>query len=473
MLLILSLVRFPDETSGKLSWRIASWKEPGSTLTPCMSDHREHHVARIQAAIVPLSRDYTDIQPVERDSNWHPVRMSAASSNSDLSLRKTADRIQLYSTYFELHPGKLDMGTPCLVDLAQSSVAMTSALDTAALLYVGSTYQIDDCMTQAQRSYTTALGQLRLELCSDKTKPATIFGIMHIMETCELFKCTSASALTGWQQHADGNVSLMEEVLGSARLLETWHALSDSLTSSTRLPFTLWLGLARRKRLKAHEVFWSQCESQNIILPVAMTVPGELEAADVAMQASSNGDVCHSLVGLARKQQRLHEALENCDLGKDYPQFTLSTSEGFTTSLLQRSDIESLEGLSYFFSNLGAATTHLSYWICMLLLQIARIDLVNAKSTTLSSPFPNAARLIDDAHDYANHICKTMAYCTLAKHGFVGKMNVIGPLLFVSGWYRRQEDFSRVQWCESISLKLEDAGLISLVAAVTCSDFGC
>lgn len=455
-----------------LSWRTPPSKKSQRTSTASTGDHRESQVARIRAAIEPLHEDHTDIWHVEIDSSWNLVRASVATSESDLSLRKTADRMRLYSTYFELHPGELDGGIPSFVDIAQSSDAMTSALDTAALLYIGSTYSIGDCMSQAQRSYTKALGQLRLELCTGNTRSATSFSIMHILETCELFQRTSSSALTGWQQHADGNVSLMEEVLGSARQLETWHALSDSLTSSTRLPFTLWLGLARRQRLKAHEVFWSQCESQNIILPVAMTVPGELEAADEAVQASNNGDICHSLVGLARKQQRLHDALEKCELGKNYPRFTLSISEGFTTSLLQRNDIESLEGLSYLFSNLGSATTHLSYWICMLLLQIARIDLVKTKGITSSPPFPDLSRLIEDANDYANHICKTMAYCTLAKHGFVGKMNVIGPLAFVSGWYRRQEDFSRLQWCERISLQLEDAGLVSPIAAVTCSDLG-
>lgn len=397
-------------------------------------------------------------------------QLDMPSPTIDFCLRLSAERIMLYGTYFQLHPGTIDTGLSYLLQQGSRSPAMVSALDAAALLYMGSTHKIPSYMHHAQRRYTHALGQLRRELIVGETPPETIFSIIHTMETCELFRITSDTNLAGWQHHALGNVSLMKKVFESSVEVEIWQALAPTLLSDARVPFSLWLGLARRERLNAHELFWTKCENHSHILRTAMTVPGVLENADKALETAARGfsksRLTKSLATLVRAQQRLHLALEDWCLQNSQQPYTLSSDIDFSDSLSRRNDIDGLMGPSLTFSSLSAATTHLTYWLCLLILQAARIDTTKALN---NGDHPEISKLLEDANGYAASICKTMAYCTLPRHGFAGRMNIVGPLALVSGWYRRESDMLRLKWCEDVAARLEDAGLASPVAATMCS----
>ena len=360
--------------------------------------------------------------------------------------------------------------------LGQSPI-LDTAIKALAISFIGTQYQDEAMMNQARNSYLSALQMVQQVLKEpNSTSRKDLLATTLVMSSIELFMSNGAgqSQLT----HIEGATRLLNSSLGSMDLDELHvyilnQGLFEAISNRHEYLFSSpsYNQLVRQiysiPRTNRNDLYFQWCE---LILPL----PNILHATD---NAATSATTSHSST-LTSSSSTLSDltALEN-SLAAWYEMLKSTLARPWTFSAAQANSDSVPFPLQ--FTSIEACTNYCLYWSSQLLLLEARQMLYSCMSVTDIPEQPVPSTLPTQMSEYASLVCRSIQFCT-SNTSFAATENLYLPLDVVTGYYLRQGDHDRMNWCvgafsrisyqQKIGYAVEKLDLVNMSPICTNSD---
>ena len=363
--------------------------------------------------------------------------------------------------------GSVFQGYEFLNRSAPSSPVLGHLLDMCYCLYAG-VYNDDKRLLRASKIlYQKGLQSLQVELKRPKANRGHLIGAIHMLQSAEIYSVLGLDEFS-WRRHIPGLVYAVK-----ANPSERLEPQVQTLLSGTIRLFALWEGLLSRKTMGTCDALWPQIFDVKIwgssagLNDIAMKVPGVLQDTDTIVRygkAASRDVVTFCMKTIITIEGDLHGFMHM--LCKKLPgQAYWITGRIPFLQLIECPKDSSCPSLGYSFPNLGVAHMHTTYWMCLLALRQAQLD-IRKSMTKAQYPFPLTKAIRDkmtnDAGECAMSLIMTIPYmlefARLAS-GYMALACSLAPLQMAYLWYKQQKDLVLMTHCQRIGRYIESLGI--------------
>lgn len=374
-----------------------------------------------------------------------------------------ASNFALTSTLLNQFPPKGGSGLSSfeyLVREAPRSHTLLLAARSLHHLIIGNANNDPNLLQQARIYYGEALCNLQRQMAKSKLQPGHLLSAVFLFLKAEQFSIIGTNS-NGWRRHIKGLLCAAE--VCNKNIEE--HKDSTSLLIAAINYFALWDGLLSRKRMARLENLYppgSALCSTTVFTSIAVQVPGILEISDlicdIGRNASSKAVMDH-ISRLSSLEGQLHSWIHSWYNDISGLPYWISRDNEVIECL--KTKVESCPQNTYAFQSKQIAQQHTTYWMCLLELQQAHLDVikaVRADQYPLRSP-DLRKRIIRDAGESADSITMSIPYLIQKEHGYYGLMNAIAPLQMAYTWYRSMNDPQLMAFCQGLAEHIQSFGL--------------
>ena len=340
------------------------------------------------------------------------------------------------------------------VSVGWSSESAITAMDAFQCLYFGTISSDRDLIKKSQGLYVKALGILNgemIKLIDNKIKPSD--EMIAAILACALFERNSNPSFdsTGWQEHTRG-------------LLAVLKAYGPEAINSLGVPFwmKLWqsslfgYGLLTQKAVFLEAPEWQTPQVQNDrLFNTSIRLPGRLQRLNRNMKPDAN---LHEAASAVREAFELHEAMHarimdwslKSGAAAPFVPVNLDFFSGFQSML---GDLAQVEPVCYQFPGFFSAVTHTTHWLCLLILDQAILDVLEAHPTIvthLGLEHDTISTFKDELSHSAKSLCKSIPFLSKPELRGFGTVEVVRHLHFLEKHFTRHLDKRHVAWCRKI-----------------------
>lgn len=100
--------------------------------------------------------------------------------------------------------------------------------------------------------------------------------------------------------------------------------------------------------------------------------------------------------------------------------------------------------------------------MCLLCCRQTHLDIrrnVPARAYPFSYTEKKLETQTKEANECADDLCMSVAYACLPKNGYMGLISAIPTVQLAAKWYKRQNDNTKLEWCQRAMERLEVFGL--------------
>lgn len=382
-----------------------------------------------------------------------------------------ANTMQLYQTFVDLYLPKVytDAALRSILTAAPASPALSSGLRSVSLFVAHRESEDLRLFHAARPEYTNALRDTRIELSRlDKNKSA-IVGMSHMLSLCELFNDLSLSEGAAGVYHARWMVAFIESYRTDHLTLEIRRLLESGIRW-----FATWGVLLARRSIRGFNMGSldnTEEGGDSIVIRIGdllIATAGILEESDNLCKEydPSVFRILTTLDKIVRLEGTLHEWFSRYykaapTSGAMYwtvpaGSLTRRKTEVWASPLFKR---------IYDFPSIQTASSHISYWMCQMLLVEARISIVSTFFTTVEDAIDTRSadlvRLRRLADGYADSICMSMPFMGKSDNGWAGRIMAIRPLNLLMMHYKQRCDWQKLSWCAQCASDLKLQGFKS------------
>ena len=362
-----------------------------------------------------------------------------------------ANKVQLYQAFVDHYIPK-DAGDQyrpinVLITAATLSPALSKALDAVSLLVFDRVGTDPRLARAANSAYVDALRLTRQELSRRNNDKRVVIGTAHWLSMCELFRSTSLDEL-GARPHTRWLISYME----SCRAEQQDPGIRALMESNLRLLAT-WEALVMRKRPCRPGELLDETGLQPdgtlaTLSSLVIMVSGVLEDSDKLCQQEAEPSIPRILNLIARivgLEGKMHDWM--AEYYKNIPGCLQWTTEACQLPWPIGRGTLSLFRRVYDFSDIQTAIVHINYYLCLLVLVEAHLEIRNIHGHRQDAEYAEYMRLKRLSAEYADSLCKCMPFLGKPTNGWAGRIMAIRPLHLLLLHFRKRLDWQKLSWC--------------------------
>ena len=386
-----------------------------------------------------------------------------STSKMDSMLRRTECELILQGIFventFPQDKAKY-LGFEYMLRSVNHSKTLALAMRSLQCVLVAQVHNDPRLLQEAAICYPQAMASLRLDLYNGTMEPGHFISVVLLFLKIELFAATSTQG-GGWQQHIMGSRLAVER----CRKYDMDPAIRSLIVAIT-YEFGLWDGLLRKRQGLCVLAQSHGTGSQDVycdFLSTATQVPTVLEAADQLCQLRHNttGRSVTNIVGkISAMEGDLHRTMRSCYGQINGLPYWVNRDRTFAQSLGYEEG-DSYPKNIYCFPSFRLAQQHTTYWMCLLSLHEAHLDILS-KVTQAQYSFKTPelrARLKRNAGECADQLVMSLSFLLRQETGYFGLTKAIAPLQLAYIWYRRCNDKALMLYCQRIAERIQSFGL--------------
>lgn len=332
-----------------------------------------------------------------------------------------------------------------IVQTASSNPALARSTKTVSLLVLSREHQQSRFSHAATEMYADALQAARQQVRNPNMDKVLLISVGHMLSLCELFFGGTLDD-TSSRHHTRWVMSLVESCCRDPEF-----PIAHPLRASPMRLFATWEALIVRRLPTGLPL---PTEDSRVHPPGSMATLSDLtiitaqllEGSDHACRDSSFSNVAQ-VVGFLNELVCAERKLHICM--KSYYESTAGAHYQYTATESQpRSGVTPLFPFSYGFADLESTKMHIGYWMCLLALTDARLEISKTYRHPLdidsSEPIARLDKLVNE---YADHICMSIPFMGRPSCGWSGRVIAIRPLRFLLQHFRKRGEWQKLCWC--------------------------
>ncbi|KAK4506096.1 hypothetical protein PRZ48_004061 [Zasmidium cellare] len=336
-----------------------------------------------------------------------------------------------------------------------AGATLNAARDALCLMGLGARFRDERLFDEGRKRHCVGLSLLRERIEGPGSVVCDgILDACYTLAHCQAYQSVSYRS-KGWQIHIEGLYFLLRR-RGVASIKSPFsHATLHKIRQIVAMD-----QLITRKRSFLSSEQWLMSKQQNALAPslhrpvlqltdMALQLSGFLKDVDIALQAGIT-DTTDLIRSVSSNVQSLERELGRWMLGFYYrfnvAQIPYTLTDAAEYPHFETHDMSLLFPKVYTYPTLLSATTHCYLFTLHLIIRMAQLDLADFPAAKLTN---NKEGLVQEADEYASHLCRTLAYLSLPEHRSVGVLACGGPLYWASAWYERSGDSKKLQACRN------------------------
>ena len=334
-----------------------------------------------------------------------------------------------------------------LIDGSPRSPALSNVVDAMSLFVLYRASNDPRLEHSAMSSYAKALTLTRREVGHPNIDKRIVVGTAHMLTMCELFQSTSLSDMRA-QPHSNWLLTFFE----TCRMQKDDEDLRLILQSSNIRLFATWGGLISRKRPCVPRLVPEPADllpdgSRWTLTNLAVMVLDVVEDSDTLCEQEldpSRPRVLNAISEIVRAERKLHDWMAGYYKTTSYIQYRPVDQRQLSCTSTHRSPC--LFPRVFDFHDLQFAFDYVTYWMCLLALNEAHIEIATTHHRRFDADFNDCFRLKKRSAEYADNICMSMPYFGQSSNGWSSRNVAIRPLQFLLVHFKRHCDWQKLAW---------------------------